>query len=157
MGLSERFILWLALAESFVIAYKRMRYFEFHLGPSPWVRELEKRDMQLIRKWESSPLLLTFGHLDPTYLTEDFRRNAEKVVGVTESTRYELNRHLRLVSRHPPVIAGLILFLLAAMLILGVVVPVCGCRIAQVLYREIPLGFSVFLYLVLAVWLLVWG
>ncbi len=148
---------WLHETEAFLFAVKNLRYnmaiFESNSKP---FNALFLRDKKLIKKWESSIILKSYGHLDPTYLFSDFLTTSKKVQHVAEETRYKANRFQKLAERYPSSILFVIMLLfLAILLVLGVALPLISSRVPKWLYLHVPLWSSIFIYVVIALLLVI--
>lgn len=145
---------WLDGVDHFVRGYNEMRAVTTLMPQGNWMKELQKRDEKLIAIWESSQLLLTKGHLAPSFLSENFQTTADKVSEIVYRTHHEVNRFEKLMDRYlPRWVIVILLLILLCLFVFGVVAPILNNQLSDLYYKKIPLCTYVIIFIVLSVWL----
>lgn len=131
---------WLRDLETFILTMKEFKYSKSLMPPTKFLNQLKERDQKLIEDWETSKLLITFGHLDPFDIKRDFLKNVSKIETIGESTRYSLNKIENINSSILPYKSlGVILIILLILFVIGVYLPLAHPSVPKFIYFHVPM------------------
>lgn len=131
---------WLLDLEIFILEIKQYKYLTYIVPPLEALKQLQERDRELIKKWETSKLLITFGHLDPAKIKADFFAQISKIESICESTRHTLNKIENISSTIPSYSSfGYIFVALSILFLCGVYAPLAFPSLPRLIYFHIPM------------------
>jgi len=139
---------WLNDLNTFIIESKSYRAQIYFFPKIESFEALRARDSQLFKKWESSRLLKTFGHIDPDKIFNDFTANLKTIEEVANNTQSQINRMTSVEKYYPSKTMSLIFYFLVGIVFLcSVVVPMTIPNLPKYYYIHIPIAFYAGLYI----------
>ena len=131
---------WLIDLESFIFTMKKVKYSMYHMPPTNFLDQLKDRDEKLIENWETSKTFITYGHLDPFQIKNNFFKNVSEIEKIGESIRYSLAKIANVNSIIPSYRSFAYIFIgLLLLFVIGVYIPLAFPSIPKAIYFHIPM------------------
>ena len=144
---------WLKKAAAFVTGIKQYNYIQTLLPGTRFIESLKSRDRKLIEKWKISPILRSFGYLDPDYLLNDFGNKSEIVRNVVDNTLHAYNKYQFVSKRHSLCPLFIMSLALLIIFITGVAIPLLNNNIDRCIYVHLPVTVYILSFLGMLFWL----
>jgi len=145
---------WLVKVEAYVLGMKKYRAMQSIFPGTQFIDAMKQRDHGLIEYWESNPVPLSHGQLDPVLLLENNQEQFIRVASVAERTRYALNKYKRVNSQYPLRIMYVLVIVFFFVFLAGVVIPLVGPTANKCVYLHLPLLAYCLLYVGLIIYVI---
>jgi len=138
---------WLEHLNNFVFESKRFLYLMYLFQDIEYIKALQIRDHELIKRWESHRLLKTYGDIRPEKIYNDFIENIKRVKNIADDAQNQINFYDKLRTNFPSKSTHIIFYILMGFVFVSSVIsPMIIPNPPKYFFIHIPVAFYILLY-----------